>query len=110
MTDIVENWKLYYFKCTRFTGWQTNWDGKEEFTLTDAMGIGHTVLMLPVRALLKALDMLQPIAKKLSITCASGVNSLDWMLGSALLWLFIIAIVLQLTGWKIMRWNRKPGT
>ncbi|MGB7180407.1 MAG: hypothetical protein WA888_11145 [Burkholderiaceae bacterium] len=100
--EIYKNWQLYYHKCTRFDGMQLNWDNNPAFSLVDAMGIGHTILMLPMRLLLKILDMLQPVAIYFNIGCGDG-RSGDWMLGSALLWVLIIATALQLWGWKRVR-------
>lgn len=104
--EILHNWKQYYFKCTRFDGMRLNWDNSPEFSLTDALGIGHTILMLPMRALLKAMDMLQPVAEYFNVGCSAG-RSTDWMLGSALLWVLIIAVVLQVTGSKRVRKSKK---
>ena len=104
--EILHNWKQYYFKCTRFDGMRLNWDNSPEFSLTDALGIGHTILMLPMRALLKAMDMLQPVAEYFNVGCSTG-RSMDWMLGSALLWVLIIAVVLQVTGSKRVRKSKK---
>lgn len=104
--EILQNWKQYYFKCTRFDGLRLNWDNSPDFTLTDALGIGHTILMLPIRALLKAMDMLQPVAVYFNIDCSAG-RSTDWMLASGILWALIIAVVLQVTGAKRVRKSKR---
>lgn len=100
--EILKQWKLYYYKCTRFDGWKLNWDNNPEFTGADALGIAHTILMLPIRALLKLLDLLQPVAKYFKIDCNAGF-SMEWMFASGLLWLFVIAALVQFLGTKHVR-------
>jgi|GEM_PF-6249282 len=101
--EIFKSWKLNYFRCDRFEQFRLNWDNNaEQFTTVDAMGIGHWILMMPGRALLKVLDMLQPVAKYFKIDCSWGLST-EWILASALLWALIFAIVVQFYGFKRVR-------
>lgn len=101
-TEIVNDWKLNYFRCDRYDEFRLNWDNAEGFSGADALGIGHWILMIPGRALLKLLDMLQPVAKYFKIDCSWGLSA-EWMLASALLWALIFAILIQLFGVKRVR-------
>lgn len=100
--EVLKSWKLNFFRCDRYPEFRLNWDNAEAFSGTDALGIAHWILMIPGRALLKALDMLQPVAKYFKIDCSWGLST-EWMLSSGLLWALIVAIILQFLGSKRVR-------
>ncbi|MEZ5741500.1 MAG: hypothetical protein R3E68_20120 [Burkholderiaceae bacterium] len=89
--------RLHLFKCGRIV-FKPDWDGDGLYTRIDAIAFGEFLWMLPARLLARA-GRAGTGRQGAGVTCHTG-HGLEWHIATGLLWLFVVAVILQTTGWQ----------